>query len=53
MAHNPRGGIDEQTPEVREIEVTTNEVGDAPMLPEQLNQIPPDQEIASVTADGA
>jgi hypothetical protein len=28
-------------------------VGDAPMLPELLSQIPPDQEIASVTADGA
>jgi hypothetical protein len=28
-------------------------VGDAPMLPELLNQIPLDQEIASVTADGA
>ena len=26
---------------------------DAPMLPELLDQIPPDQEIASVTADGA
>jgi hypothetical protein len=27
-------------------------VGDAPILPELLDQIPPDQEIASVTADG-
>ena len=27
--------------------------GDAPMLPELLDQIPPDQEIATVTADGA
>jgi hypothetical protein len=26
---------------------------DAPMLPEFLNQIPPDQDIGSVTADGA
>jgi transposase len=46
-------GIDEQTLEVRAIEVTTSEIGDAPMLPELLNQIPPDQEIGSVTADGA
>jgi hypothetical protein len=46
-------GIDEQTLEVRAVEVTSSEVGDAPMLPELLNQIPPDQEIASVTADGA
>ena len=28
-------------------------VGDAPILPELLSQIPPDQEIASVTADRA
>ena len=46
-------GIDEQTLEIRAIEVTTSDVGDAPMLPELLKQIPPDQEIASVTADGA
>ena len=43
-------GIDEQTLEVRAVEVTSSEVGDAPMLPELLNQIPSDQEIASVTA---
>jgi hypothetical protein len=46
-------GIDEQTLEVRAVEVTSSDVGDAPMLPEPLDQIPPDQEIASVTADGA
>lgn len=46
-------GIDEQTLEIRAIEVTGSSVGDAPMLPELLNQIPPDQEIGSVTADGA
>ena len=46
-------GIDEQTLEIRAVEVTSSEVGDAPMLPELLSQIPPDQEIASVTADGA
>ncbi len=46
-------GIDEQTLEVRAVEVTSSDVGDAPMLPELLDQIPPDQEIASVTADGA
>ena len=39
--------------EVRAVEITSSDVGDAPMLPELLNQIPPDQEIASVTADGA
>jgi len=46
-------GIDEQTLEIRAAEFTTGDVGDAPMLPELLDQIPPDQEIASVTADGA
>ena len=46
-------GIDEQTLEIRAAEFTTSDVGDAPMLPELLDQIPPDQEIASVTADGA
>jgi hypothetical protein len=46
-------GIDEETLEVRAVEFTTKDVGDAPMLPDLLNQIPPGQEIASVTADGA
>lgn len=46
-------GIDEQTLEIRTVEVTSSDVGDAPMLPELLSQIPPDEEIASVTADGA
>ena len=30
-----------------------NEMGDAPMLPELLSQIPPDEVIKTVTADGA
>ena len=46
-------GIDEKTLEVRAAEFTTSDVGDAPMLPELLDQIPPGQGIASVTADGA
>ena len=46
-------GIDEQTLEICAAEFTTSDVGDAPMLPELLNQIPHEQEIASVTADGA
>jgi len=46
-------GIDEVTLEVRAVEVTGSTIGDAPMLPELLNQIPPDQDIGSVTADGA
>lgn len=46
-------GIDEQTLEIRAAEFATCDVGDAPMLPELLNRTPPDQEIASVTGDGA
>ena len=46
-------GINEKTLEIRAVEVTTSNVGDAPMLPELLDQIPPDQVIGSVTADGA
>ena len=41
-------GIDEQTLEIRAAEFTTSDVGDAPMLPELLDQIPPEQEIATV-----
>ena len=46
-------GIDEKTLEIRAAEFTTSDIGDAPMLPELLDQIPPEQEIATVTADGA
>jgi Transposase DDE domain len=46
-------GIDADTLEIRAIEVTGSRVGDAPMLPELLNQIPADQPIDKVSADGA
>lgn len=46
-------GIGEETLEVRAVEITTGNIGDAPMLPEFLDQISPDQVIGSVTADGA
>ena len=46
-------GIDEKSLEIRAAGFTTSDIGDAPMLPELLDQIPPEQEIASVTADGA
>lgn len=46
-------GIDADTLEIRAIEVTGSRVGDAPMLPELLNQIPADQPIGKVSADGA
>jgi len=45
--------MDEETLEIRAVGVTTSNVGDAPMLPDQLEQIPPEQEIATITADGA
>ena len=46
-------GIDAETLEVRAIEVTGSRVGDGPMLPELLAQIPPEEPIGQVTADGA
>ena len=46
-------GVDAGSLEIRAIEVTGSRVGDAPMLPELLEQIPQDQAIASVSADGA
>ncbi len=46
-------GIDEQTLEIRAVEITSSNTGDAPMLPHLLNQIPRDQQIGSVTAYGA
>ena len=45
--------LDEETLKVLAVEVTSRNIGDAPMLPELPNQIPPDQNIGSVTADGA
>jgi len=46
-------GIDEETLEVRAVEITGSHIGDAPILPDLLNQIAAEEEIASVTADGA
>ena len=46
-------GIDEETLEIRAIEVTSSSIGDAPIRPDLLNQIAPDQEVGSVTGDGA
>ena len=46
-------GINARTLEIRAIEVTSNAIGDAPMLPELLVQIPTDEPIESVYADGA
>jgi hypothetical protein len=46
-------GIDEETLEVRAVEITGSNIGDAPVLPDLLAQIPADEQIGSVTADGA
>ncbi len=46
-------GIDEETLEIQAVEITESHIGDAPALPDLLSQIPEDQEIGSVTADGA
>lgn len=46
-------GIDAETLEVRAVEITGSNIGDAPVLPDLLDQIPVDEEIGSVTADGA
>ncbi len=46
-------GIDEETLEIRAVEVTSSNVGDTPMLPNLLAQISANEDIATVTADGA
>ncbi len=46
-------GIDEKTLEIRAVEFTSSDLGDASILPNILGLISPDQEIGSVTADGA
>ncbi|MEM7683347.1 MAG: IS5 family transposase [Pseudomonadota bacterium] len=51
--HKVHLAIDEATLEVRAVEFTDSTVGDAPMLPGLLAQIPEGETIASVTADGA
>ncbi len=50
---NDERGIDEETLEVRAGEITGSNIGDAPVLPELLDQIPSDEDIGSVAAGGA
>lgn len=45
--------IDEETLEIRAVEITVSHIGDAQVLLYLLNQIPEDQEIGSVAANGA
>lgn len=46
-------GIDAETLELRAITVTSNQVGDAQVLPELLEQIPDEEVIDTVRGDGA
>lgn len=46
-------GIDEETQEIRAVEITGSHIGDATVLPDLLNQIPAHEQIGSATADGA
>ncbi len=45
--------IEEETPEICAVKVTSSSIGGAPMLLDLLDQIPPDEEIGCVTGDGA
>lgn len=45
--------MDTTTGDIRAIEFTSSRQGDSPILPELLSQIPTNEEIETVTADGA
>ena len=45
--------MDTATGDIRGVEFTSSQQGDSPMLPDLLAQIPADQPIGTVTADGA
>ena len=45
--------MDVATGDIRAVEFTSSRTGDGPVLPDLLAQIPPDQPIGIVTADGA
>lgn len=60
--HGPQGrrqwrkvhlAMDTATSDIRAVEFTPSRDGDSPILPELLGQIPEDEQIGSVTADGA
>jgi len=51
--HKIHLGIDEETLEIRAVEITGSHIDDAPVLPDLLSQIPLGEEIGSVNADGA
>ena len=45
--------MDTATSDIRAVELTPSRDGDSPILPELLGQIPEDEQIGTVTADGA
>ena len=45
--------MDTATSDIRAVEFTSSREGDSPVLPELLNQLPDDEDIDTVTADGA
>ena len=45
--------MDTDTGDIRAVEFTSSREGDSLVLPELLDQIPPDEEIGTVTGDGA
>ncbi|PSK80835.1 DDE family transposase [Limimaricola soesokkakensis] len=45
--------MDAGTGDVRAVEFTSSRQGDSPLLPDLLAQIPPEEAIGTVTADGA
>ena len=45
--------MDAATGDIRAVEFTSSQAGDSPVLPDLLAQLPPDQPIGTVTADGA
>ncbi len=45
--------MDTTTSDIRAVEFTPSRDGDSPVLPDLLEQIPEDEQIGTVTADGA
>ena len=45
--------MDTATGDIRAVEFTSSREGDSPVLPDLLDQIPPDEQIGTVTGDGA
>jgi hypothetical protein len=45
--------MDTATGDIRAVEFTSNDHGDSPVLPHLLDQIPSDEQICTVTGDGA